>query len=84
MSLNPIEVRLKLHDRMEGSYAKLQVCLCLDVASEEFDPSFDSRNGVEIVRLREGIVSPQLQTGRRDWNGGEEADRGRAVCLWRN
>jgi len=67
MSLNPIEVRVKLHDRIDSSYAKLQVCLCLNVASEESDPCLASRKVVEIVVLRERFVSP----ADGDWKAGK-------------
>ena len=49
---------------MDNSYAKLQVCLCLNVASEEFDPCFGWRNIVEIVTLRKGTVRWQIGIGR--------------------
>jgi hypothetical protein len=34
-SFNPIEMRLKLHQRIVDGYAKLQVCLCLNIASQK-------------------------------------------------
>lgn len=43
----------------------------MNVASENFDPCFDSRKVVEIVMLREGFVSPTDRIGRAGGKGGE-------------
>lgn len=57
-SINPIEMRLKLHDRIVEGYANLQVCLCLDIASKISDPCFDIRRCESFVQSRQarGIV----------------------------
>jgi hypothetical protein len=53
VSVNPIEMRLKLHDRIVDGYAKLQVCLCLlSLRKDLIRASIRGCKGfVEVVKL---------------------------------
>ena len=74
-SVNPIQLgmRLKLHDRIDGSYAKLQVCLCLRSLRKVFDPCFDSRDA-KVVKV----------SGNRDARKDSSlASEDKALVRWR-